>query len=561
MNVTADHLTTSNNEGWGVGVFVSKLPPNGVGRGSDHVAIDASTSSFGEMFKIFAQDEAGLVNTNITVSGFEYEVKNPAAAGYTFYLIDRPAAISAAFLAPDPMLSTVKNTVTGRYEVDLGLSIQTAVNASASGATVDIAGGIYDESVTIQKDIYFATVDPILLPPSTTPTPGLIVRDLTIDNLNGFTLLGMLGVNGTLTFVKGNINATSPNSLTLGASATMAGESGTAMVLGELVVRKTSVPAGTVETFGGIGLEVSGIPADLGLSRIVRTTDRSVGLGGEFKSVSRIWEVEVANPATVDMKFSWFASEDNGNLFNAFAKGIVFSSTDGSVWTKVGTPANVSGASTRSIAVTLEPGKYFTTGSADAPLPVELSNFTCTPSGKNVLLAWSTATEKNNHGFEIERRAGDAQSAGMSGNWQKVAFVEGAGTSNAVHSYHYSDAVTAGRYEYRLKQIDRDGSYEYSKVLEARVAFTAEDYGMTQNYPNPFNPATTIRFAVNAVQHATVKVFNSLGQEVRTLFNETAQPQKMYSIVFDATGLPSGTYYYLLRTADRKEVKRMTLVK
>ena len=89
----------------------------------------------------------------------------------------------------------------------------------------------------------------------------------------------------------------------------------------------------------------------------------------------------------------------------------------------------------------------------------------------------------------------------------------------------------------------------------------AGGYGLRQNYPNPFNPATTITFAVATGGHATVKVFNMLGQEIATLFDRAASAGTQYSLRFDATNRPSGVYVYVLRSADRIEVRKMCVVK
>jgi hypothetical protein len=188
-------------------------------------------------------------------------------------------------------------------------------------------------------------------------------------------------------------------------------------------------------------------------------------------------------------------------------------------------------------------------------LPVELSMFQSTVHGRHIELAWETASEKNNSGFFVECKSAD-------GKWSTLGFVKGHGTSNAPNNYSYSDAVTTGgKYTYRLKQVDNDGAFEYSKEVEAAVALQPADYTMTQNYPNPFNPTTNIRFAVMNTQHATLKVYNLIGQEVATLFEGTAIGGQVTNVTFDASRLTSGTYIYQLKSAERTEVKRMTLVK
>ena len=132
----------------------------------------------------------------------------------------------------------------------------------------------------------------------------------------------------------------------------------------------------------------------------------------------------------------------------------------------------------------------------DAELPVELTSFTSTLDKNSVTLNWSTATEVNNFGFNIERRSVNSQEA-TANNWQKIGFVAGSGTSNSTHKYSYSDAsVVSGTYAYRLKQIDNDGTFKYSQSVQLEVQLAPAAIGLNQNYPNPFNPTTMISFAV-----------------------------------------------------------------
>ncbi|MEJ5263665.1 MAG: T9SS type A sorting domain-containing protein, partial [Ignavibacterium sp.] len=155
--------------------------------------------------------------------------------------------------------------------------------------------------------------------------------------------------------------------------------------------------------------------------------------------------------------------------------------------------------------------------------------------GNNVTLNWSTATETNNQGFEIQRSNG--------GEYEVVGYVAGHGTTVQPHSYSYIDQnVGSGRYQYRLRQIDLDGKYEYSSVVEVEV-LGPKEFSLAQNYPNPFNPSTSIDFALAVDSRVTLKVFDVLGQEVMTLINGnyTAGSHK---VNFDASGLNSGVYVY-----------------
>jgi len=168
-------------------------------------------------------------------------------------------------------------------------------------------------------------------------------------------------------------------------------------------------------------------------------------------------------------------------------------------------------------------------------VPVELTSFAANVNENNITLNWSTATETNNSGFQVERSNGGA--------YEVVGFVAGNGTSTQVHNYSYSDQnVTSGTYTYRLKQMDFNGTFEYSNTIEVEV-LGVKEFTLDQNYPNPFNPSTTITFSLASDSKVSLKVFDVLGQEVATLVNGqmTSGSQK---VSFDASSLNSGVYFY-----------------
>jgi hypothetical protein len=171
-------------------------------------------------------------------------------------------------------------------------------------------------------------------------------------------------------------------------------------------------------------------------------------------------------------------------------------------------------------------------------VPVELTSFAASILGTDVRLSWMTATELNNRGFDIER-SNDQNS------WEKIGFVEGSGTTTEMKYYSYTDKkLDAGKYFYRLKQVDFDGTYEYSSVVEAEITIPLE-YALQQNYPNPFNPSTKINFSLAADSKVMLKIYDILGQEVTTLFNGDLSAGE-HNLDFNASGLNSGVYLYRL---------------
>ena len=187
------------------------------------------------------------------------------------------------------------------------------------------------------------------------------------------------------------------------------------------------------------------------------------------------------------------------------------------------------------------------------PLPVELTSFTATSNGKEVILNWSTATELNNQLFEVQRS--------FEGNdFATIGFVNGKGTTTERQDYSYSDKnLSDGKYFYRLKQIDYLGRYEYSDVLEVDYrAFNS--YLLEQNYPNPFNPTTTIGFGIKEKSFVKVVILNNIGEEVALVVNEEME-SGFHSVEFNAANLPSGVYFYQLIAGEFASMKKMILLR
>lgn len=204
---------------------------------------------------------------------------------------------------------------------------------------------------------------------------------------------------------------------------------------------------------------------------------------------------------------------------------------------------------------------YSNTVGAITIIPVELISFTAEVQNKSVKLQWSTATEKNNRGFEIERKFFKQQSSISKNEFEKVGFVEGKGTSSTVQNYFYIDnEVQSGKYFYRLKQLDFDGNFSYSGELEVDVNYNPLNFKLHQNYPNPFNPSTKIIWQLPISSWQTLKVYDLLGNEVATLVDEY-KPAGNYEVSFDASKLPSGVYFYQLKSESFIETKKMIMLR
>jgi hypothetical protein len=189
----------------------------------------------------------------------------------------------------------------------------------------------------------------------------------------------------------------------------------------------------------------------------------------------------------------------------------------------------------------------------DQIVPVELTSFVASVNGKNINLNWTTATEINNSGFSIERKSSNS-------NWQTLAFVNGRGTSSETQNYSYLDKnLSAGKYSYRLKQVDFNGTFEYSNSIEAEI-ISVDKFELSQNYPNPFNPSTSITFTLPQAGNVKLAVYNLLGQEVQILVNGFKSAGQ-HTINFDASNFNSGVYLYKIEAEGFNSVRKMTLLK
>ncbi|MCW8816640.1 MAG: T9SS type A sorting domain-containing protein [Ignavibacteriaceae bacterium] len=197
-------------------------------------------------------------------------------------------------------------------------------------------------------------------------------------------------------------------------------------------------------------------------------------------------------------------------------------------------------------------------GSFGGIVPVELLSFTAGLNSGIVTLNWVTATETNNKGFEVER----LQNYKITGlqYWEIIGFIPGYGTTTETHSYSFEDNnLKQGNYQYRLKQIDFDGSFKYSDIVKVEISAPVE-FSLEQNFPNPFNPSTSIQYAISGKQFVSLKIYDLLGNEITTLVNEE-KPIGKYEVEFNATGLPSGIYFYKLQAGDFIQTKKMILMK
>ncbi|MCW8805510.1 MAG: choice-of-anchor D domain-containing protein [Ignavibacteriaceae bacterium] len=246
-----------------------------------------------------------------------------------------------------------------------------------------------------------------------------------------------------------------------------------------------------------------------------------------------------------------------GNFYCINGKGdslIFMHSFPGDWMYSVNSMSSIDGNFSNELLAGTRDGKVVCFSGGTVAVPVEFTTFSAFAANNNVTLNWSTATETNNSGFEIERTSSDQES------WQKMGFVAGSGTSTEFRSYSFIDEnVSVGNYSYRLKQIDFSGQFEYSDIIEIEVT-SPNEYSLEQNYPNPFNPTTTISYSIKEKGLVTLRIFDVLGNEVKTLVNED-QEVGVYRLEFNASFFASGIYFYSLKAGDFVSTKKMILLK
>ncbi len=190
-------------------------------------------------------------------------------------------------------------------------------------------------------------------------------------------------------------------------------------------------------------------------------------------------------------------------------------------------------------------------------LPVELSSFTSTVTGQNVSLAWTTQTEQNNAGFNIERKS-------LTSDWSIAGFIAGKGTVNTPTSYSFTDKnLSTGKYSYRLKQMDFNGNFEYHSLSGYTEIGIPSVFSLSQNYPNPFNPTTKINYELPSDANVNITVYDLMGREIKELVNGVVSAG-YHTVQFDASGISSGTYFYRILAVGNNKfemTKKLTIVK
>jgi hypothetical protein len=259
----------------------------------------------------------------------------------------------------------------------------------------------------------------------------------------------------------------------------------------------------------------------------------------------------------------------SNNLFAGTDIGVYASSDGGSTWGVYGTGLPTVAVFDMAIQKTTHTLRVATHGrgmweNSGPPLPIQLASLTGTAlGGQEVMLQWSTLSETNAYGFEVQK------SAAQTGSYMSIpgSFVNAHGTTTVPQKYGYTDNSSgAGTVYYRLKQLDLDGTFRYSDGIAVDVAsgiagrLFPTEFSLSQGYPNPFNPSTNIKYGLPQKAFVTMEVFSTLGQRVATLINEQEEAG-YHEVTFNASGLASGAYFYSITAGDYHASKGLVLLK
>lgn len=264
--------------------------------------------------------------------------------------------------------------------------------------------------------------------------------------------------------------------------------------------------------------------------------------------LNRYWEVTAANiiAPMYDISMQYVNADIVGNE-NAIWGG----KWNGATWELL----NQADAGTNTISGTGLTSFSDFTGGEQSVMPVELSSFTAFTNGNSVTLNWATEMEMNNDRFDIERKLE------TDNNWVIAGSVDGEGNSTVRKNYSFTDKNLAkGNYNYRLKQVDYNGNYEYFNLSALVTVGVPSKFELSQNYPNPFNPVTNISFSLPVDAQVNLVVYDMSGKEVARLVNEF-RPAGFYDVSFNASNLASGIYFYKLQANNMQQIKKMTVIK
>jgi hypothetical protein len=396
-----------------------------------------------------------------------------------------------------------------------------------------------------------------------------------IDNASGVTLDADRTISSTLTMTSGNIT-TGTYILTLGTSTSVLGtlSYSSGNIIGTFkrwfanaTVSNVYFPVGTSSTINMVTLSFTGAPSaggsltakfiasDPGTNGTTYITDDAGSYIIDTYSQRGYWQIDAGDGltgGTYDLSLRSQGFNPLGNEITNYAHlRIIKRINAGNNWILDGTHLDATGSNNDPIMQRngLSSGfSQFAMGGnvadgnpLEGPLPVELASFSANVISRDVKLNWTTASELNNAGFEIQKSVVSSQ---KSGDWTKVGYITGNGTKTTPTNYSFEDKkLNTGKYNYRLKQIDYNGNFEYHNLASIIEVGVPNKFDISQNYPNPFNPTSKIDFDLPFDSKVSLKLYDMSGRELLTIVNEQ-KTAGYYTVQMIGNNLSSGMYFY-----------------
>ena len=420
--------------------------------------------------------------------------------------------------------------------------------------------------------------------------------------LNGGSSTGPAALNSVMTFVSGIIEtgnyiwicqtSTETNVIGYSSSSYVNGSMGRGM--SNSVGSSKNFPVGDANAFRLFNLRSTTSGAATGHYAIVKCVPGNANTGSstlssDIDKVSQVRYYQVGynnllGSGAASMSFDKFKPSygaDDGVIAGNTLLRVAYTTDNRATWAKinqtiphttviaVSDPQTMITPDSLTSPVSLSAGIFMYISLADSTggpntLPVELSSFTANVNGRDITLNWETKTEVNARQFEIDRALLSVE--GSLSAWGNVGLVKANGTSPSPNQYSFADKnLQPGKYQYRLKMIDYDGSFTYSKIVEAVITLP-KNFELSQNYPNPFNPSTKINYTLPSDSRVTLEVYSITGERIAQLVNEN-QSAGFYSVYFTNKNVSSGIYFYRINAVDEvtgnqfSSIKKMTLLK
>ncbi|MCX7832615.1 MAG: T9SS type A sorting domain-containing protein [Ignavibacteria bacterium] len=489
----------------------------------------------------------------------------PSFSGRTYanFEIDFPSFNNQAQTAGTSALTVDNLTITSATAVYLnligGINIKgniyvaggATLNFSPTSASNIILNGSSTQTIGGSGTINFGSNTTLVINNSN----GIILnRNLTLGGSLTLTSGLLKLANNTLT-VEGSINCTNPginNMIVLDDGTNLgtlkrkvsANNIDYKFYIGD--TRETSEYSEVILSFSGT--EFSNAYISLQMSNVKHINNQS-----ENNYLKRYWILEPSgtiNNLSYTITLNYLDNDIVGN-----DEYIYFGKYNGISWENLG---QADYTNNKLYKTALNSFSVFT-GGTESAMPVKLLSFTHTTNGRDVKLAWITESELNNQGFEIHRKY---QNNGAD-KWEKIGYINGKGTKSTITNYIFEDKkLQTGKYQYRLKQIDYNGNYEYFDLNSIVEIGIPTKFELSQNYPNPFNPITKIDFALPKDSKVNITLYDLLGREVKTIVNEFKNAG-YYTILLDASEIPSGIYFYRMNTEENQFImaKKMVILK